>query len=200
MSVYCCYTYSAWASFGGGRGGGGEDMSPTFGSEGGQNIWSPPPPPHFLGWTNPPCISIFICVLRSFLLDLSGSHVLTESRTKRPEDKTPCECENPYGQNPCGHNPQNDIWDITPWISVVVLKRMFYMWMVNFNVIYFNYNYIRQNIPWAPPPPPPPRSDNGDMLSPCSQLCSIYVEVSMTGPNPSNQHSKVSNTVLDRSK
>ena len=71
--------------------------------------------------------------------------------------------------------------------------------MVNFNVIYFfNYNHIRPKIPWATPPPP--RNDNGDMLRPCSQLCLIYVEVSMAGPNPSDQHSKVSDTVLDGSK
>ena len=68
-------------------------MSPTFGSEGDRIS----DPPHFLGWKNPPRISIFICVLRSFLLDLSGSHVLTESRTKppanvkTPTDKTPAD-------------------------------------------------------------------------------------------------------------
>jgi len=37
-----------------------------------------------------------------------------------PADKTPCDSE-----NPCRHNPQNDILDKNPWMSVVVLKRWF---------------------------------------------------------------------------
>ena len=42
--------------------------------------------------------------------------------------------------------------------------------------------------------PPPPRNSDGVMLSPCKQLCLIYAKVSMTGPNPSHQHSMVSDT------
>ena len=46
----------------------------------------------------------------------------------------------------------------------------------------------------------PSRSDNGDILSPCSQLCSICAMMSLTGSNLLNQHSKVSDTAQDGNK
>ena len=78
-----------WTTFGRGREcvcvcggvcvcvGGGGGMSPTFGSVcvWGDRISDAPPPPFWDG--NKSRISIFICVLRSFLLDLSRPHVLT---------------------------------------------------------------------------------------------------------------------------
>ena len=69
-----------WASFGGSQGGTCPPPPHThththFWQWGWQNIWCPPPPPHT--HTNKSHISIFIFVLRSFLLDLSGPHILT---------------------------------------------------------------------------------------------------------------------------
>ena len=64
-----------WGTGGGGGwgGGGAGGMYPTFGSGGIEYLMSPP-----TFWDlKQSHISILICVLRSFLLDISGPHVLT---------------------------------------------------------------------------------------------------------------------------
>ena len=108
--------------------------------------------------------------------------------------KPPALCLPTPDITPCGHNTQNGHVGHNPLNFSGCFERYCFIFAsVRIWITYkltFWWNSVGSS----------PRNSDSVMLSPCKQLCLIDAKVSMTGPNPSHQHSMISDTAYDGSK